>query len=271
MIRTNKILLCLSLISMLACNTESKIYKRVGGGHLYLVSGNKELFWFSGIHGVDPLNPMFYDICVEFAKFAPDVVLVEGNAIAPNDSLDAIRHGESSFVAYLSQTNHIQIQSTEPTDSSIFRYLLNSCTKDEILAMYLIRQMVQWQRPNANINFEVNAVDFVNGINKTLKYSVSSIKLSQLSDLLEPYTNIEDLNNNNWTDFDAKKYLYFSKNRINEIYEHVSAYRNIYLIQLLKETLESNNRVFVMMGFDHAKELDKELQKLFDDLSIRSE
>ena len=50
---------------------------------------------------------------------------------------------------------------------------------------------------------------------------------SQLSAILQPYTNIKNINNNSWNDFDAKQYLYFSKNRINEIYEQVSAYRNI--------------------------------------------
>ncbi len=260
----NKILVVAILIFMLACNTERRIYKRVGGNHLHLVSGDKELYWFNGIHGTDPSNPMFYDISVKFAKFAPDLVLVEGNATAPTDSLDAICHGESSYVAYLAQINIIQVQSTEPTDSCIFNYLLNTYSKDEILAMYLIRQMVQWQREKAFINFEVKAVNFVNGINKTLKYSEISITLSQVSIILQPYTNIRDLNNNNWNDFDAKQYLYFSKNRINEIYEQVSAYRNIYLMQLLKEKLECNNKIFIMMGFDHAKELDSELRTLYN-------
>ncbi|WP_159520614.1 hypothetical protein [Sunxiuqinia indica] len=249
---------------MLACNAERRIYRRVGGEHLHLVSGNKELFWFNGIHGVDPSNPMFYDISVEFSKFNPDMVLVEGNASAPNDSLEAIRHGESAFVAYLAQASNIAIQSTEPTDSCIFSYVLNSCTKDEILAMFVIRQMVQWQRQKANINFEEMAVDFVNNTNKTLKYSATPITITQLSVLLEPYTNIANLNNNNWKNFEAKKYLYFSKNRINEIYEKVSAYRNIYMMQLLKEKFECNNKIFIMMGFDHAKELKKALTEIFE-------
>lgn len=264
MMHLNKILVFASLFFMLACNTECRIYKRAGGNHLHLISRDKELYWFNGIHGTDPKNPMFYDISVEFAKFHPDMVLVEGNAIAPNDSLDAIRNGESSYVAYLAQSNDIPVQSTEPTDSSIFNYLSNTYSKAEILAMYLIRQLVQWQRENTFTNFEVDAVDFVNGINKTLKYSATPLKLSQLSVLLEPYTNIEDLNNSNWKDFEAKKYLYFSNNRISEIYEQVLAYRNIYLTHLLNEKFETNKRVFVMMGFDHAKELKKALTEIFE-------
>jgi len=255
-------MIVLSATLILGCNSERRIYRRVGGNHLHLQSGKKELFWFNGMHGTDPRNPMFADITLEFKLFNPGFVLVEGVGKIPTDSISAIKSGESVYVAWLANQKNIPFESTEPGDTSIFEHLEKSYSKKEILAMYIIRQMVQWKRENIGDQFENDIEHFGNSVNLTLNYQSEQLSLSEISGILKPYTEIEKLSNANWQQFEAKNYLYFSRNRINEIYEATSEFRNIYLLQLIESRLETYQRIFIMMGFDHAKELTLELQDL---------
>lgn len=256
----------LIIFLLISCHSEYRIYKRVGGNHLNLKSGDKELFWFSGMHGSNPNNPMFEDIKIEFQNFKPDFVLVEGNANydIPHDSLSAIKKGESVYVAFLASQSVIPCQSTEPSDSSLNNFLINKYNKEDILTMYIIRQMVQWGRiKKLEPDFNKRLINFANSISNDIQYSDKELSLTQLSLLLKLHTNIDELNNETWHDFDAKNYIYFSTNIISEIYNMTSEYRNIYLIDIIKEKTKSYNKIFVMMGFDHAKELKKELHEIF--------
>lgn len=250
-----------------SCHSEYRIYKRVGGKHLNLKSGEKELFWFSGMHGSNPDNPMFIDLKDEFQNFQPDFVLVEGNANnrIPNDSLSAIKKGESVYVSFLANRSMTPCQSTEPTDSSMNKFLIAKYKKEDILAMYIIRQMVQWSRvKKLQPDFNERVIRFANSINNDIRYTDKDLSLAQISLLLETHTNIVELNNETWHNFDAKNYIYFSTNVISEIYNKTSEYRNIYLVDLIKEKTKSYDRIFIMMGFDHAIEIDKELQEIFE-------
>lgn len=97
------------------------------------------------MHGSNPNNPMFKDIKNEFQKFKPEFVLVEGNANynIPQDSLSAKKKGESVYVAFLAKQNMIPCQSSEPSDSCLNDFLMKKYRKEDILTMYIIRQMVQ--------------------------------------------------------------------------------------------------------------------------------
>ena len=253
----------LSILCFTSCSSERMIYKRVGGNHLHLISGQKELFWFNGMHGIDPANPMFQDIFNEFGHFKPDFVLVEGSPYVSSDSMQAIKRGESSYVTYLAYRQKIPYQSTEPPDSVIFSYLERSYTKEQLLAMYIIRQMVQWNRERIGDDFENELVRFANSINTVLKYSEQETSKSQIAAILEPYTGMQMLANSNWRNFDAKTYIYFTKNTISEIYEATLTFRNKYLISLIQEEINNCNKLFIMMGFDHVKEIRNELDEIF--------
>jgi hypothetical protein len=258
-----KLIFLLVVIGLNSCHSENKIYQRVGGDHLTIKSGERELFWFSGMHGSNPQNPMFRDISHEFLKFHPDLVLVEGNAnyFIPDDSLSAIKRGESVYVAYLAKQNNLPCEGLEPPDSSLNHFLMKNYTTDEILSMYIIRQMVQWGREKSlEPVFEERLIRFANEINHDLNDSVASLTLDQIALILKPYTQLEDLNNENWRGFDAKKYLYFSTNDISEIYQKALEYRNVYLVEFIREKFKSHQRIFVMMGFDHARETEEELR-----------
>lgn len=264
----NLTILLLIILTGSQCTSECRLYKRVGGPPLLLVSGTKALLWFNGIHGHHPKNPMFEDIAQTFREFEPDFVLVERNAERniPDSRLSAIREGESKFVAYLSQAQQIPMGGTEPTDAAIFHNLETLYTKEELLATYIIRQMVQWNREAVDTSFESNLLKFSNHVNQALQYSTAPLTLDQLSEILEPYSGIHAINNANYTAFDAKTYLYFSDNLIHTIYKDIIAFRNIYVVQTIQQKLKEYNKIYIMMGFDHAIEVKPQLQMIFDTL-----
>ena len=259
-------ILIASLILFISCNPEYRLYKRVGGEHLHLKSANKELFWFNGVHGNDPKNPMFNDIKTEFQQFNPDVVLVEGHANLVNlsDELSAKKSGENVYVGFLAKESGKVCMDIEPSDAEVNEYLIKLYGKKDVLTMYLIRQMVQWQREkNSDNEFEKRVIDYLTWENKNIGYFTGEITLDQVSELLMPHSNLNLINNSNWIDFNAKEYIYFSENQISKIYNDISNVRNQYLLKVIKKNLTNYNKIFIMMGFDHAKEVKKELFNIF--------
>ena len=260
-------ILITSLILFISCNPEYRLYKRVGGEHLHLKSNNKELFWFNGVHGNDPKNPMFNDIKTEFQQFNPDVVLVEGHAnlVNPSDELSAKKSGENVYVGFLATESGIVCKDIEPSDVEVNEYLIKLYGKKDVLTMYLIRQMVQWQREkNSDNEFEKQVIDYLTWENKKIGYFTGEITLDQVSELLKTHSKLSSINNSNWDNFNAKEYIYFSENQISKIYNDISNVRNQYLLKLIKKNLTNYNKIFIMMGFDHAKEVKKELLDIFE-------
>ncbi len=254
------------LLASVSCNSEYRLYQRVGGDHLHLKSGNKELFWFNGIHGNDPKNKMFNEINEELRKFSPDAVLVEGHAnrYTHKDELSAIRSGESEYVSFLAREDNIACFDIEPSDSLVNRYLIEKYGKKDVLTMYLIRQMVQWNRSKKNkTDFEQQVIEYLTWEDSHIGYFGRKITMESVTELLKPHTDFESINNDNWYDFDAKKYIYFSSNRISIIYNDISNFRNEYLLSIIRQKKSEYDKVFIMMGFDHAKEVEKEIIEIY--------
>lgn len=73
-----------------------------------------------------------------------------------------------------------------------------------------------------------------------------------LSDILKPYTGFA-VDDSNWKEIKADKIVYFSDNILNRIWKDTTVFRDNYAVDLIKEKLKSNNRIFIMMGADHIK------------------
>jgi hypothetical protein len=259
--------LIIALLLLAGCNSGYRLYKRVGGDHLRLFSPNKELFWFKGVHCNDPKNLMFTDINTEFSQFNPDLVLVEGQSclLKYGDELSAIKAGESNYTVYLAQQNGIECEDLEPSDSDLIDYLTTKYTKREVLTMYLIRQMIQWSRDKkGSSDFEYRVVKYLKWEDKNFGCFDEEINMANVSELLKPYTGIDSINNKNNTSFDASKYLYFSENKMNDIYNETYEFRNKYLLEVIEKALTKCDRIFIMMGFDHAIDVKEELNQVFN-------
>ncbi len=262
----NLIIFLYLLLSILSsCDTLT--YLRKGRNHLYLNDGTHELFWFNGIHSNDPKNIMFADLEKKFINFNPDFVLVEGGRdknIKQNRN-DAILHGESSFVAYLANMNKIECSSIEPSDSYIGEKLLLKYKMEDIIAMIAIRQINQWQRESKNrsIDFINMLIGFIRASSERLFININlEINLKFIQDITEPHIGFR-INNDNWLSVPAFKIIHDDKNIINSILSETITIRNIYLIELIQEKRKKYNKIFIMMGFDHAKATMDELKTIY--------
>ncbi|WBW95691.1 hypothetical protein [Oceanirhabdus sp. W0125-5] len=251
-------------------------YSRVGGKHLHLQSNNKELFWFNGIHCNDPEHRMFDDIKKEFSSFNPDLVLVEGGANKQSYSSEknAILHGgEPAFVSYISREKHIKIENIEPSNSKTFKYLLSKYDHDDVLAMLILRQINQTQREakNTEIDFEKYYISFLNHLVEEgfpLEKEIQDIE--DISNFLSPYIGFK-LTNNTWGKIKAKKIVYFDDGTVHDIWKDTIIFRDDHVVKLIESKLKEYDKIFVMMGFDHAKNQQKRLKSIFDALNPSKE
>lgn len=243
------------------------LYDVFGGNDFYLTSDNKELYWFDVAHRNNPNAPIFKRIENLLVKFNPDLVLVEGGADTFEGSRDeAIYDGESAFAAYLAKNNAITVENIEPPFTKQVEYLQSKYTADEILAMYLIRQIssMQFASDNSMWDFDqevLNQTQFL--IDSGLTYSGKT-----LEDILITVNVFlpESVDGNNWRDVDIRKmnYVYTREDgALYPVYNDVTNFRNIYLVELLKEKKDTYDRIFIVMGGGHLVETKEQLVDLY--------
>ncbi len=259
---------CIAIFMCTSCSIKGDPYTRFKGKDLHLKSGDKELFWFSGVHNNNPEHEMFDDIKKQFISFKPDYVFVEGDANKYNYSseINAKLKGESAYVSYLSKENNIKVGRIEPTIETEVNKLLKTYEEEDILAMYILRQINQMQREseNVDINFFEYIIPFAQKyISKEFSYSKEDINNDFIARILELYTKMR-IDNDNWKQVDAYSIVYRNNGIIHTIYTDVLNYRDEYSISLISDKLKSYNRIFIMMGADHIKTQEKELRKIFD-------
>lgn len=261
--------ICIAIFIFTSCGVQDDSYARVKGKDLHLISDEKELFWFSGIHNNNPKHEMFNDIKKQFTTFKPDYVLVEGDAnkYSYTSEIHAKSKGESAYVSYLCDKGNIEVGSIEPPIETQIHQLLKTYKENDILAMYILRQINQIQREsqNVNINFFNYIVPFTQRyVSKEFSYSSKDIDNDFIVRILEPHIKMK-INNDNWKQVDAYSIVYSNNGIIHSIYTNVLNYRDEYSIGLISNKLKSYNRIFIMMGADHIKAQEKALRKIFDE------
>lgn len=247
---------------------DTKLYLRKGGNHLYLNDGNSELFWFNGVHSNDPNNIMFKELEKEFNTYVPDLVLVEGYR-DKNIELDrnkSILKGESSFTVYLANKYKIDFLTVEPSEQYIANILKSKYETKDIQAMITFKQIRQWQRESRNriIIFDEMITGFIHKKTERMFENFNlTIDFLYIQDILEPYLGYK-ITNENWLKVPARKFYKRKSSKLNKISLSVSDIRNNYLINLIKEKKNKYHKIFIMMGFDHAKVIKKDLTKIYE-------
>ena len=259
---TSKISLILILALMLGCS--GRTYEDVRGKHLRLTNGDKQVLWFSGIHTNDPECLIFADLKQEIEIFAPSLIVLEGgfHAAKYESDHDARLHGECAYTSWTAQRMGIPMASTEPTDEEINRQVLQTHDAAELLATYLFRQMVQLQREAENREHgyeELVSEVFTSSL-------VAGIPESVLQEL-DPHALVDacvgyHVDDTNWQDVDAASLIYGKHGKLCSVYQAIYNSRNRHLLHVLQDALPLHDRIFIMMGFDHAEELSTELQIL---------
>jgi hypothetical protein len=256
------------LILLIAIGCATDPYARLKGKDLHLVQEDRGLFWFSGIHSNDPEHPMFHDLEEAFVQFSPDVVLVEGNAERGrySDAEQAIIHaGEPGFVAYLARSSGIPVQSIEPPWAAQFTYLLGHYEAEDVLVMYVLRQLNQYQREEDDraSSLSDRLRDFVAGLRRRgFPLPPGDVVNGYIAKLVEPYVGFS-LDDSNWHRVPAKDIVYSSDTIPHRIWQSTIRFRDEYAVQLISEIGKDYDRVFVMMGADHIENQRNDLEALF--------
>lgn len=261
---------CIIMLICMSCSVQDDPYARFKGKDLHLKNKDKELFWFSGIHNNDPEHEMFDDIKKQFTAFKPDYVLVEGDSdkYVYENEIEAKLKGESAYVTYLSTERNIEVGSIEPPVEMQIQKLLKTYEENDILAMYILRQIIQIQRESQNVNidfFEYMIPFTQHYISNGFSYNRKDVDNEFIVRILEPHIKIR-IDKVNWKQVDAYEIVYGKDGIIHSIYTDVLNYRDEYSIDLIANKLKSYNRIFIMMGADHIKAQEKELRKIFDDM-----
>jgi hypothetical protein len=267
------ILLFAVIILFMGCSDSRDPYDSFKGQDLHLINGDKELFWFSGMHTNNPKHIMFEDIKAQFELFNPNFVLVEGGFNKDiykyeTDELNAKLNGESAYVAFLCGQNDIEVGSMEPPVPMQIDMLTETYDENSILAMYILRQIYQKKREsqNVDINFMEYMISFSQYIvSEGLSFNVEDIDEDFIVNILEPYTGFR-VNNDNWKQINAHEMVYVKEGIVHSIYTDILNYRDEYSVNLIKEMFEEYNRVFVMMGADHIENQKEELIEFFEDM-----
>ncbi len=238
-------------------------YRIFAGHHLRLSDGNKSLFWFDAVHSNNPRDIMFKDLESLLTENTPDLVLVEGGYDTFQGNREsAIAEGESAFAAYIAKQNGIIVENIEPPFAKQIEYLQTKYDPDEILAMYLLRQIgsqaLMPEESNAHFyDILKNMTHFL--IQNGLNYQNANIEniLAVLNRFLP-----EPINDENW--HNLKVYRIYAKNDgiIHTIYDDVTSYRNIYLVELIQQK-SRYGKIFIVMGGQHLKDTKKKLQEMY--------
>ena len=267
----NSLSLSIIMITMaicLGCNTSKGIYENVRGKHLIVENGNKKLFWFSGIHSNDPKSEMFDDIRQEISNFSPSYVLVEGGSNSNNydSENEAKLAGESAYASFLAKKLNIPCGNIEPSSADINDHLKRSYSVESILAMYILRQMHQKQRESANVSIDFSGyfLGFIeSNIREGLPYVISNS--DAISILIDPYVGYH-VDQSNWLRVNTFHLVYKKTGLIHDIWQETYNFRNEHVLEILKKLFISYDRIFIVMGFDHAEDLSLELHQLIKNI-----
>ncbi len=238
-------------------------YRIFAADHLELSNGHTSLFWFDVVHSNNPRDIMFKDLESLLTENEPDLVLVEGGYNTFQGSREtAIAEGESAFAAYIAKQNGILVEDIEPPFAKQIAYLQTKYDPDAILAMYLLRQIgsESLMQEEHNINFCDNLENMTyflieNGLNYQ-NVNTGNI-LATLNRFLP-----EPINDQNWRGL--KVYQIYAKNKgiIHTIYDDITSYRNMYLVELVQQKTHCD-KIFIVMGGQHLKDTKRQLQDMY--------
>ena len=239
-------------------------YRIIAGNHLHIAAGENALFWFDVRHSNRKNDIMFQDIETELLRFTPDLVLVEGGANRfEGNREESILDGESSFATYIARQNQIQVEDIEPPFPNQIAYLETKYSTNEILAIYLIRQIASEALlpENRGFDFEsylMSGTEFL--VENGLDYTFNDV-----NDILKTINNFssEEITNENWRDVKAHYIYVMEWGSLFTIYNDIVDYRNIYLVQLINEKKEYYHRIFIVMGGQHLIDTEPSLRQIF--------
>lgn len=242
-------------------------YNAFGGNDLHLTSGVKQLYWFDVRHSNDPKSPMFGRIEAAFTRFAPSLLLVEGGFDSfEGDRASAIHQGESAFAAHIAKRRGVPVEDIEPPFERQVEYLQTKYSPEEILAMYLIRQIssILGMPDNEDWDFDANLLGQMRDL-KGAGLNYSEETLEEILRIVNSYLP-EPMERGSWRSADIRAVagVYSREDgALYGVYNDVKNFRNIWLVQLLAEKKAAYDKIFVVMGGQHMRDTKAQLEQLY--------
>lgn len=147
-----------------------------------------------------------------------------------------------------------------------FDYLLKKYDRESTMAMYILRQIYQYQSQNKDnpILFIKSMEQFVSHfVRDGFPLSEEEANFKSIQKLLKPYLQIE-IDENNWTTIDVYSVVFKSGNKINDIYREIYTIRNEKLKSNIENSLLNYDRIFVIMGSDHVLDEKDNIKHIFN-------
>ena len=244
---------------------QSFIYKTFGGNNLHLNSGDKELYWFDVWHSNDPGDPMFKRIESDFIKFAPDLVLVEGgfNTFEGNRD-EAVLQGESAFATYLAKQSGVEVENIEPSYPEQIAYLQTKHQPEMVLAMYLIRDICTKADMPVDMDFDLNA--YLVKETQTLVEDGLDVGANTLDEILSIVNSYlpQKIDADTWRNAKGVSEVYNKESGVlYPVYNDIYLFRNIHVVELIREKQSSYSRIFIVMGGQHLIDTKAQLQEMY--------
>ncbi len=233
-------------------------------------SGERHLHYFGSSHpGNDIDHPEYRELEEVFRAANPDIVIVEGanmqsqerkkafterlNALSHKESV--ARYSETGLAIKLATENNIDWVCPEPTLRSQIEHVLQSQTKEEVFAWYVLRHLPQYQRNEPKNGFETYSQTFIESFKSETNWpdfdytydhalrvaehvvgdAIDVEHIQDASALVDPIP---------W-----KGRPYTTLNRINAT---VSRFRDEEIVRTIAKTLEQHKNVLVVYGGSHA-------------------
>ncbi|MCK5169461.1 MAG: hypothetical protein KAQ75_06260 [Bacteroidales bacterium] len=229
---------------------------------------NKHLIVYGCKHTFNPEDSMLVDIENRFLSLRPDFAFNEGGNWPIYDVRDETirKSGEQGFLRFICNKNNVPVRSYEPTPKKEYEHLLSKYNKNDVLLMYFCRQIAQIQKNQELANFKEY---MVNGFLVYLKESGFPMDEPKLE--YEKITkNYKNLFNKefNWKDFNPQNVFPIYNNTIlNEINREVTEFRDIYIVNEIKNELLINDKIFVLIGGSHVIKQESLLKYYFEEIS----
>jgi hypothetical protein len=214
------------------------------------------LLYLGAEHLDDAHHPQFEKIKNKFENFKPTIVFYEGlnRGIAETDTSTIRQFGESGYARWLAHKSNIPSMSLEPTFADIYQYLLSKYSHEQVdLYMFTkeasrlhYRKKMNKEQVTDAITQMMDKVGQMTGSNRPLLTNIKmidSVYRKYFSTGEEWWQVPQD-----WFDpAGAGKGFHFT----NELSELSSSFRNIFMVQLLANQVNSGKRVFGVIGRNH--------------------
>ena len=175
------------------------------------------------------------------SDFNPEIVLIEGgfeNADFSSEE-EAIQNGESGFTCFLAKSKNIVVKGNDPSNSDQINFLMKSYDKNLIFAYFILRKLSQTQDKKLIKKYIDNFKHLTNWKNfdytpKNLIINIKTILGKDITEITKDYFN-----------------PYLDISYFNEVTKELSEFRDNYMINLLKNLINSYKKIFIIKGKSH--------------------